>query len=123
MLDLQPVAQICRLCRQHAVAEEAEHRRVLALQSELELCVVFLEIIDVGHESKSTPARSASPRPWLLNRLGLGNAVWVVRLSTGAAAQSAIVNRPSAYPPGSISASKVRSVAATSCARAAAASG
>jgi hypothetical protein len=51
-LDLQPVAQVGRLGGQHAVAKQAEYRRVFTLQPQLELGVVLLEVVDVGHRRK-----------------------------------------------------------------------
>ena len=43
------VAEVRGLLRQHAVAEEREDVRVLALEPQLELGVVLLELIGVGH--------------------------------------------------------------------------
>src|SRR6185437_7507558 len=68
-LHVQPVAQIRGLGRQHAVAEEAEHRRVLALEPQLELGVELLQVFDVGHAGSLVPPRWAGQRTPGMSRL------------------------------------------------------
>src|SRR5262245_33948839 len=50
-VPLELVAQVRRLLREHAVAEEREDVGVLALQPQLELGVVLLELVGVGHRT------------------------------------------------------------------------
>ncbi len=49
-LQVELVAEVRRLLREHAVPEEPEDGRVLALETQLELGVELLEIVDVGHQ-------------------------------------------------------------------------
>src|SRR4029077_11372007 len=46
---LEAVAEIRRIRREHAVAEEGEDRLVLLLQPELELRLVFVQLVEVRH--------------------------------------------------------------------------
>ena len=72
MLDLEVelVAEVRRLLRQDAVAEEAEDRRVLALELQLELGVELLEIVDVGHRQLRQKGSARRPGPCYRSRAG-----------------------------------------------------
>ena len=48
-LEIELVAEVGRLLREHAVAEQPVDVRVLLLEPELQLGVVFLELVDIGH--------------------------------------------------------------------------
>src|SRR5207247_2502732 len=54
--ELVPVAEVGRVLRDDAVAEEAEDIRVLLLQPELELRLVFVQLIEVRHGLILAPA-------------------------------------------------------------------
>src|SRR6266516_1305024 len=62
VLEVELVAEVCGVLREHAVAEQAEDSRVLLLQRELELGLELVELVDVRHEAVilAPPAR---PRP------------------------------------------------------------
>src|SRR4029078_7486714 len=62
VLDLQveDVAEVGRLLRQHAVAEHPGHGRVLALQRELQLCGVLLWVLEMAHGVLPSSGRIAS---------------------------------------------------------------
>ena len=64
-LQLDLVAEVGRVRREHAVAEQREDRRVLLLQLELEIGLELVELVEVRHHADCSPAtRSASgPRP------------------------------------------------------------
>src|SRR5206468_1424734 len=48
-LEVELVAEVRRILREDAVAEETEDGGVLALQLELELCLELVELVEVGH--------------------------------------------------------------------------
>ena len=62
---LEPVAEVGRVGREHAVAEQAEHGLVLLLQQQLELCLVLVQVVEVAHSAQCSRALRASkaPRP------------------------------------------------------------
>src|SRR5947209_15798533 len=60
---LELVAQICRVLREHAVAEEAEDGLVLLLQLELEVGLVLVEIVQVRHAGLSVAGQGESGPP------------------------------------------------------------
>ena len=62
VLEVELVAEVRRVLREHAVAEEAEDGRVLLLERELELGLVLVELVEVGHQAVSVAPR-AGPRP------------------------------------------------------------
>src|SRR5205823_10414492 len=51
VLEVEPVAEVSRVLRQNAVAKEAEDRRVLPLQSELELGLELVQLVEMRHEA------------------------------------------------------------------------
>ena len=59
------VAEIGRVRREDAVAEQAEHGLVLLLQQQLELCLVLVQVVEVAHNRQCSRALRASkvPRP------------------------------------------------------------
>src|SRR5581483_3087165 len=60
---LELVAQICRILREHAVAEEAEDGLVLLLKLELEVGLVLVEIVQVRHAGLSVAGQGESGPP------------------------------------------------------------
>ena len=62
--ELELVAEVRGVLRQHAIAEEAEDRGVLLLEAELELRLEFVELVEVAHAAESSFARRASTRPF-----------------------------------------------------------
>src|SRR5436190_19943792 len=62
VLEVELVAEVCGVLREHAVAEEAEDGRVLLLQRKLELGLELVELVDVRHEGVILAPR-ARPRP------------------------------------------------------------
>ena len=63
---LEPVAEVRRIGREDAVAEEAEDRLVLLLEPKLELGLVFVEIVEVttsGTQCSRAMRAWTSPRP------------------------------------------------------------
>ena len=52
VLEVELVAEVRRVLRQHAVAEEAEDGRVLLLQPELELGLELVELVEVRHAAR-----------------------------------------------------------------------
>ena len=63
-LEVELVAEVGRVGREDAVAEEAEDGRVLPLQRQLELRLEFVQIVQVGHSTQSSSASSSSTPPW-----------------------------------------------------------
>src|SRR4051794_1506076 len=79
-MEIELVAEVRRVLRQHAVAEEAEDGRVLLPQLELELRLVLVELIEVAHLEQCSPApRGSSRAP------GAARARTAVRADGGAA--------------------------------------
>ena len=72
-LDVELVAEVGRVLREDAVAEEREDGGVLALERELELRLEVVEVVEVGHQPpQSRRARSVRHRPAPGNdRLGI----------------------------------------------------
>src|SRR5262249_31065307 len=62
VVEVELVAEIRRILGEHAVAEEAEDGRVLLLQPELELRLVFVQLVEVRHGGQSS-AESNAPTP------------------------------------------------------------
>ena len=64
-LEVEPVAEVGRVLREDAVAEEAEDGRVLALQLELELRLELVELVEMAHGVDSSNRRRSAtgPRP------------------------------------------------------------
>src|SRR5205807_1311857 len=62
--QLELVAEICRVLRQHAVAEQPEDSRVLLLEAKLELRLELVELVEVAHAPESSFARRASTGPF-----------------------------------------------------------
>src|SRR3954453_89828 len=60
VVEVELVAEIGRVLRQHAVPEQAEDGRVFALQLELELRLVFVELVEIRH-AVIVVAPAASP--------------------------------------------------------------
>src|SRR5205823_9059873 len=63
VLQVELVAEVGRVLGQDAVAEEAEDGRVLALERELELRLVLVELVEVRHDSYCSPASKSRTRP------------------------------------------------------------
>src|SRR6266545_2928854 len=65
VVEVELVAEVGRVLRQHAEAEEAEDGRVLPLESELELGLVFVQLVEVRHRPQSSAESRADtgPRP------------------------------------------------------------
>src|SRR5207244_2091411 len=65
VLEVELVAEVRRVLRQHAVAEEAEDGRVLLLEAKLELGLELVEIVQMAHGAECTAARRVwtGPRP------------------------------------------------------------
>ena len=55
LLHVEPVAEVCRVLREHAEAKQREDGLVLLLQPELELRLVLVEIVEVRHGRVSVP--------------------------------------------------------------------
>src|SRR5262249_61804472 len=62
-LEIELVAEVRRVLREDAVAEQTEDGRVLLLQPELELGLELVELIQVAHASESSAARRSATRP------------------------------------------------------------
>src|SRR3954447_22588163 len=62
VLEIELVAEIRRVLRQDAVAEQPEDVGVLFLECELELGLQLVELVDVRHEAVILALR-ARPRP------------------------------------------------------------
>ena len=54
-LEVELVAEVRRILREHAVPEQREDRRVLALQLELELRLELVELVEMAHAVESSP--------------------------------------------------------------------
>ena len=63
VLEVELVAEVRRVLREHAVAEEAEDGRVLLLQPELGVGLEFVEFVEVGHRADSRFPRKLSSGP------------------------------------------------------------
>src|SRR5690348_3990806 len=62
--EIEAVAEVRRVLRQDAVAEEPEDRRVLLLEAELELCLELVELVEVAHGDESSFARRVWTDPF-----------------------------------------------------------
>ena len=62
-LDVELVAEVRRVLREHAVAEKREDGRVLALERELELRLELVEVVEVRHRRQSSAARRSDTPP------------------------------------------------------------
>src|SRR5205814_8588829 len=60
VVEVELVAEVRRVLRQHAVAEQPEDRRVLLLEPKLELRLELVELVEVAHE----PESSLASRVW-----------------------------------------------------------
>ena len=62
-LEVEPVAEVGRILGEDAVAEEAEDRRVLALQLELELGLELVELVEMTHGEDCSGEEELLHRP------------------------------------------------------------
>src|SRR5947207_5750756 len=62
--QLELVAEVRRVLREDAIAEEAEDGLVLLLEAELELGLELVELVEVAHRAHPSSARRAWTRPF-----------------------------------------------------------
>src|SRR5204863_8549762 len=61
VLQIELVAEVRRVLRQHAEAEQAEDRRVLLLERELELGLELVKLVEMRHEATILALRTPAP--------------------------------------------------------------